>query len=191
MGCGHIGAGDGIGTRTGGGTGGDGTGIGGGDGTGDGTGTGTGTGTGPAPGPGPATAPAVAPATATASAPGLALATAAVPATGVGYAQSGEVVEDQAASVAGESPAGSLPCLGYRLVSISGATRGEVGWHGIHRRWRDPRSGRTGPIVVSGRGGRIWLPYAARITAGAAIHRAPDRRRLLAPVVTALLIQAR
>ena len=44
--------------------------------------------------------------------------------------------------------------------------------------------------VTRGEVGRIRLPYAAWMTAGAAIHRAPARRMLLAQVVTALLIQA-
>jgi hypothetical protein len=54
--------------------------------------------------------------------------------------------------------------LGVLALDISGVTRGEVE--------------------------RIWLPYAAWMTAGAAIYRAPARRMLLAQVVTALLIEA-
>ena len=53
--------------------------------------------------------------------------------------------------------------LGVLALDISGVTRGEVE--------------------------RIWLPYAAWMTAGAAVHGA-RRRMLLAQVATALLIQA-
>ena len=54
--------------------------------------------------------------------------------------------------------------LGVVALDVSGVTRGEVE--------------------------RIWLPYAAWMTAGAAVHPAPARRMLLAQIVTALLIQA-
>ena len=54
--------------------------------------------------------------------------------------------------------------LGTLALDLSGVTRGEVE--------------------------RIWLPYAAWMTAGAAVSRVPARRMLLAQIVTALLVQA-
>ncbi|GLY88041.1 hypothetical protein [Actinoallomurus iriomotensis] len=54
--------------------------------------------------------------------------------------------------------------LGVLALDLSGVTRGEVE--------------------------RIWLPYAAWLTAAAAVHRPPARRALLVQAVTALLIQA-
>ncbi|WP_285629152.1 hypothetical protein [Actinoallomurus iriomotensis] len=54
--------------------------------------------------------------------------------------------------------------LGVLALDLSGVTRGEVE--------------------------RIWLPYAAWLTAAAAVHRPPARRALLLQAVTALLIQA-
>jgi hypothetical protein len=54
--------------------------------------------------------------------------------------------------------------VGTLALDISGVTRGEVE--------------------------RIWLPYAAWMTVGAAVHRAPARRMLLAQVLVALLVQA-
>jgi hypothetical protein len=53
---------------------------------------------------------------------------------------------------------------GVLALDLSGITRGEVE--------------------------RIWLPYAAWLTAAAAVHRPPARRMLLVQAVTALLIQA-
>jgi hypothetical protein len=53
---------------------------------------------------------------------------------------------------------------GVLALDLSGITRGEVE--------------------------RIWLPYAAWMTATAAVYRPPARRVLLAQAVTALLIQA-
>jgi hypothetical protein len=67
-------------------------------------------------------------------------------------------------------PAGRLGLLigaaliGVLALDISGVTRGEVE--------------------------RIWLPYAAWMSAGAAVYRTPARRMLIAQAVTALLIQA-
>lgn len=54
--------------------------------------------------------------------------------------------------------------LGTLALDLSGVTRGEVE--------------------------RIWLPYAAWMTAAAAVHRAPARALLLAQAVIALLLQA-
>ncbi|MFB9835798.1 hypothetical protein [Actinoallomurus acaciae] len=54
--------------------------------------------------------------------------------------------------------------LGVLALDLSGVTRGEVE--------------------------RIWLPYAAWLTAAGAIYRPPARRALLVQAVTALLIQA-
>ncbi|WP_329249167.1 hypothetical protein OG417_02655 [Actinoallomurus sp. NBC_01490] len=54
--------------------------------------------------------------------------------------------------------------LGVLALDLSGVTRGEVE--------------------------RIWLPYAAWLTAAAAVYRPPARRALLVQAVTALLIQA-
>jgi hypothetical protein len=54
--------------------------------------------------------------------------------------------------------------LGILALDLSGVTRGEVE--------------------------RIWLPYAAWMTAAAAVHRAPARALLLAQAVIALLLQA-
>jgi hypothetical protein len=59
---------------------------------------------------------------------------------------------------------GAAALLGVLALDLSGVTRGEVE--------------------------RIWLPYAAWMTAAAAAHRAPARALLVAQAVTALLLQA-